>query len=50
MSNAWIHFAKSGNPTHLGIPNETSGTMVFDDECAFREHLDDDIQKVMNEA
>jgi hypothetical protein len=27
-----------------------SGTMVFDDDCAFREHLDDDAQKVMSEA
>jgi hypothetical protein len=29
---------------------EQSGTMVFDGECTFREHLDDDIQKAMNEA
>ena len=56
MSDAWIHFARSGNPNHAGIPHwkpfdpATSGTMVFDDECAFREHLDDDAQKVMSEA
>jgi para-nitrobenzyl esterase len=56
MSDAWIHFARSGNPNHSGIPGwkpfdaTTSGTMVFDDECMFREHLDDDTQKVMSEA
>ncbi len=56
MSDTWIHFARSGNPNHSRIPDwkafdpSTSGTMVFNDDCAFREHLDDDTQKVMNEA
>jgi para-nitrobenzyl esterase len=56
MSDAWIHFARSGNPNHSGIPEwkpfdaTTSGTMVFDDECMFREHLDDDTERVMSEA
>lgn len=56
MSEAWIHFARSGNPNHVGIPRwksfdpATSGTMVFDDQCLFREHLDDDMQKVMSET
>ncbi len=56
MSEAWIHFAASGDPNHPGIPHwkpfdpTTNGTMVFDDECAFREHLDDDCQKVISEA
>ena len=56
MSEAWIHFAASGNPNHAAIPEwrpfdpATNGTMVFDDVCAFREHLDDQCQKVINEA
>jgi para-nitrobenzyl esterase len=56
MSEAWIQFARNGDPNHPGIPRwkpfdpATNGTMVFDDECAFREHLDDECQKVINEA
>jgi para-nitrobenzyl esterase len=53
MSEAWIHFATSGDPNHKGIPRwkpfdpATNGTMVFDNECGFREHLDDDCQKAI---
>jgi para-nitrobenzyl esterase len=53
MSEAWVHFAAGGDPNHSGIPRwkpfdpATGGTMVFDNECAFREHLDDDCQKVI---
>lgn len=55
MSQAWIHFAGTGDPSHSGIPPwkpfdpATNGTMVFDDECAFREHLDDDCQKIISD-
>jgi para-nitrobenzyl esterase len=55
MSEAWVHFAASGDPNHPGLPHwkpfdpATNGTMVFDDVCAFREHLDDDCQAVINE-
>lgn len=56
MSEAWIHFAANGDPNHPGIPQwkpfdpESKGTMVFDDECVFREHLDDDCQKAISES
>jgi para-nitrobenzyl esterase len=55
MSEAWIHFARTGDPNHSGIPHwkpfdpSTNGTMVFDNECAFREHLDDECMKVTGE-
>jgi para-nitrobenzyl esterase len=53
MSEAWVHFATTGDPNHPGMPRwkpldpETNGTMVFDDAPAFVEHLDDDCQKVV---
>jgi len=53
MSEAWVHFATSGNPNHADLPHwqpfdpSTNGTMVFDNECTFHEHLDDDCQKVI---
>ena len=46
VSQAWIHFARSGNPNHAGIPqwnrfdDSTRTTMVFDDVCAARDNLD----------
>jgi para-nitrobenzyl esterase len=39
MSRAWIAFARSGNPSHAGIPSwpaysaERRPTMLFNDEC-----------------
>ncbi len=56
MSEAWIHFARSGDPNHSGLANwkpydpATNGTMVFDNECAFHEHLDDETQKLIEES
>ena len=52
MSQTWIHFARSGNPNHAGIPTwrpfdpATKGTMLWDDDCQFREHLDDECVKI----
>jgi para-nitrobenzyl esterase len=48
MSRAWIRFATSRDPNHSGIPTWkpfdpfTQGTMVWDNECSFREHVDDE--------
>ncbi len=39
MSNAWVAFARSGNPNHAGLPhwpaftNAERATMIFNDEC-----------------
>jgi para-nitrobenzyl esterase len=55
MSEAWIQFARTGDPNHVGIPHwkpfdpSTNGTMVFDNACAFREHLDDECLKLTAE-
>ncbi len=55
-SEAWIHFARTGDPNHSGLPRwgafdaGAKGTMVFDRECAFREHLDDGTQKLIEES
>jgi len=45
MSEAWVRFASTGDPNHPGLPHwkpfdpAANGTMVFDNECVFREHL-----------
>lgn len=55
MSDAWIHFAHNGDPNHPGIPHwkpfnaSTSGTMVFDNQCDYREHLDDELIKLVSD-
>jgi len=46
VSQAWINFARSGNPNHTGIPqwkrfeSNTQTTMVFDDLCEAKDNLD----------
>lgn len=46
VSQAWINFARSGNPNHAGIPQwkrfdpSTKTTMVFDDTCEAKDNLD----------
>lgn len=46
VSQAWINFARSGNPTQAGLPGweaytpESGATMMLDNECAIRYHPD----------
>jgi para-nitrobenzyl esterase len=46
MSDAWIHFARAGNPNHPGIPHwaafdsQNVPTMMFDNECALKNNPD----------
>lgn len=49
MSQAWINFAKSGNPNHKGLPTwqkysaENGATMIFDNQCVQKFHYDKDL-------
>jgi len=46
MSEAWIRFARTGDPNHKGIPHwpawngAPGATMIFDDVCAVKSHPD----------
>ncbi|MBD0851816.1 carboxylesterase/lipase family protein [Maribacter arenosus] len=54
VSQAWINFAKTGNPNHSGLPNwpayTTSGTdtMHFDTSCAVKPQLDKELFDLVN--
>lgn len=51
VSEAWIHFARSGDPNHSGLPRWeplTSGsnaTMIRDGRCELRHNFDNDLQQ-----
>jgi para-nitrobenzyl esterase len=42
VSQAWVNFARHGNPNHSGLPNwpaftaEKRATMIFDNTCAVK--------------
>jgi para-nitrobenzyl esterase len=52
MSQAWINFARSGNPNHKGLPNwekytaENGATMFFDNQCTEKFHHDKDLLEI----
>ena len=54
ISDAWIHFARTGDPNHPGLPHwapltaETNATMVFDTQCELRERFDQPLQDAAN--
>ena len=48
VSDAWIRFARTGNPNHVGLPNwpafkkDKPAMMVFDNGCAAVDDLDEE--------
>ena len=53
MSEAWIHFARTGDPNHPGIPNwspvtpEGSETMIFDAPSVFSRDPDSEQRRIL---
>ncbi len=53
MSEAWVSFARTGNPNHAGIPNwpeftsQERATMIFNDECAVMDDPNGDERKML---
>ena len=49
MSQAWINFAKTGNPNHKGLPNwpaynsTNTATMHFNNKCEVKPQLDKEL-------
>ncbi|HEX9512423.1 MAG TPA: carboxylesterase family protein [Puia sp.] len=52
MSEAWIQFARNGNPNHKGLPywpgyTVTNGaTMIFDNKCQVKNHPDKELLSI----
>jgi para-nitrobenzyl esterase len=53
VSQAWVNFAKTGNPNHSGLPNWPAfapgkcQTMIFDDACEARENPDTEERRMI---
>ena len=53
VSEAWISFAKKGDPNHPGLPHwdlyseKNSPTMIFDQQCGLRNDLDKPLQEIV---
>jgi para-nitrobenzyl esterase len=53
VSEAWISFAKKGDPNHPGLPHwdlyseKESPTMIFDQQCGLRNDLDKPLQEIV---
>jgi len=49
VSEAWIQFARNGNPNHKGLPewpaytSENGATMIFDTDCQLKNHHDKEL-------
>ena len=56
VSDAWIHFARSGNPNHAGLPAwpafepQRGAVMVFDNTCAVKVDPDRAARQVITSA
>ena len=56
VSDAWINFARKGDPNHTGLPNwpkydaANGPVMIFDNTCEVKNDPDRDLRKVVAEA
>ncbi len=56
VSDAWIHFARTGDPNHSGLPNwpkysaSAGPVMIFDKTCEVKNDPDRDLRKVVASA
>lgn len=56
VSDAWINFARSGDPSHKGLPlwrpytEENGVTMFFDNNCVVRQHHDKELLMLTEET
>lgn len=54
MSDAWINFARNGNPNHKGLPNwpkfntTSTATMHFNNKCEVKPQLDKELFALLN--
>lgn len=54
VSDAWIHFARAGDPNHPGLPHwpaltaATNATMIFDNHCEVRDNYDQRLQDIVS--
>jgi para-nitrobenzyl esterase len=52
VSQAWINFARTGNPNHAGLPtwpaftDKKQSTMVFDNKCVVKENYDRKLMEI----
>ena len=53
MSEAWIRFARAGDPNHPGLPpwprydRAGGAVMIFDDRCRVKSHPDAEARKLV---